>query len=108
MKRRRRSREQWSRLCEEFAASGETVAVFARRRRLNPARLQWWQSRFRREGGVARARGGFVEVVTSSEPEPAREVMGGRTVVRIGEAVSVEFVDHIPPVPWVVELAGRC
>ena len=108
MTRRRRSRQEWSRICEELEASGEAVQVFAQRRRLNAVRLQWWQARFGREAEVVGQTGGFVEVVGSGEPQPRTGTTTARTVIRIGERISVEFIDQVPPVAWLMELAGRC
>ena len=101
VKRKRRSRAEWIRICEAHDASGETTAAFARRHRLNPGTLGWWRSKLHREGAVSRQSATFVEVVTDSPEQRLR------AVVRVG-AVAIEFIEGAPPASWVAELAAEC
>jgi len=102
VKRKRRSRAAWIKICEAYEASGETPAVFARRRGLNRGTFGWWRSKLRREGAeVVPQTAAFVEVV--GEPTSAR---AAGAVVRVG-GISIEF-DEAPAASWVAELAARC
>lgn len=104
MRRKRRSRAEWIRICREYEASGETAAAFAGRRRVKQRTLTWWYSRLRREGALEQPAPTFVEVVSDA---PARSASAARVVVRLGE-VTVEFHEQTPPASWVAELASRC
>jgi hypothetical protein len=106
MRRKRRSRAEWIRICREYAASGETAGAFACRRRLKQSTLNWWHSRLGRDGALEAEReaGTFVEVVRDV---PACRAGGLRAVVRLGEVV-VEFCDETPTAAWVAELARQC
>ena len=61
----RRTRDEWSKLVEEYRRSGESAAVFASRRRLNARTLAWWSSRLGRAPGV-----GFAEVEVAAALSP--------------------------------------
>ena len=102
MLKKRRSKEEWAKICREYSASGETARDFARHHGLKRSTLLWWVSRLRRQPEGAASQNGFVEVV---QVEPQR--MSPAAVVRVGE-VSVEFGEELPPAQWVAELATRC
>jgi len=81
MARRRRSREEWSRLVAEWRASGLSQPAFAREKGLAPTTLSWWACRLKRE---ARSEPRLVAVDVAAEEPPAPfrvELSGGRTVV---------------------------
>ena len=52
---RRRSAEEWQGLLVELAASGEDVARFCWRRRLQPPTLRWWRWRLAGRDGDSEA-----------------------------------------------------
>ncbi len=99
--RKRRSKAEWIRLCEEFEGSDDTAVAFAQEHKINLSTLHGWRSRLRKEGLPGGRSSGFVEVVST----PA--TTAPRVVVRFGK-VAVEFVDAVPPVSWVLELAAEC
>lgn len=103
----RRSREEWSAVCEACDESGLTVAEFARLHDLNAKTLYWWRSQLNRRrarpGGVA-AKPVFVEVSRSDESD----AHGGFSArVRVGSSVVLELCE-LPPTEWVAELARQC
>jgi hypothetical protein len=98
---KRRSKAEWIKICEAHDRSGETAAVFARRRGVRRGTLEWWRWKLGREQARTGDGGRFVEVVNErTEPSP-------RAVVRIGE-VAIEVSDGMPPASWVADLAARC
>jgi len=99
--RKRRSKAEWIRICEEFEGSGDTAVAFARKRRINLSTLHGWRSRLRKEGLLGGRSSGFVELLST----PA--ITAPRVIVRFGK-VAVEFVDAVPPVSWLQELAAEC
>lgn len=101
MAHRRRSKGEWTAICQDYEASGDTAAVFAHRRRLNRNTLLWWHCKLRREAPDPPAVRGFVEVVAETTSRCVH------TVVRVGQ-VAVEFSDGPPAAAWLAELASRC
>lgn len=101
MKRKRRCQSEWVKICEAYDASGETAAVFAARRGLNPHTLAWWRSKLGREGAMGGPGVTFVEVESELQ-ERSRKV-----VVRLG-VLAIEFDQGLPPISWLAELAAQC
>lgn len=66
---KRRSREQWVRIIEEFERSEQGAEEFAASRGVNANTLKWWRGRLRREARAATPRFAVVAVEASS---PAR------------------------------------
>jgi transposase-like protein len=62
---RRRNRERWARLVEQWHASGLTRAEFCRRNGLVPRTLGGWNRRLRNRPAGPAAPAGFVEVKAS-------------------------------------------
>ena len=101
MRRRQRSKAEWVEICRDFEASGQTAAVFARRRNVHRGSLFSWRSKLRREGLLGGKPTGFVEVVSEV---PAA---GPRVIVQFGK-ISVEFLEGVPSASWLADLAARC
>ncbi len=80
---------------DEFAASGMSMAAFARARGLNFQRLFWWRNRLGRRGAT--------KAVTFI---PAAISRGSVISVRLPSGVVVEAEDAAAlPVAWLSELA---
>ena len=81
---------------EEFAAGGESAAVFARRRGISTQRLGYWRRRL--------SRSGMTEFVAVALPDVSRaflEIAVGGVVVRVREDLDVGHVAGL------VEAIGR-
>jgi hypothetical protein len=107
-----RSRQEWAKLCREWAGSGMSRRAFAGKYGLNPRTFGWWCSRLRHEledHDDEPQPVGFVELVAAGdrvqEPQPC--VSSPSVIVRVGEVV-VDFGATLPPAWWVAEVAGRC
>ena len=98
---KRRSKTEWVAICQAQDRSGESAAVFARKRGLRRETLQWWRWKLGQEQALEGKRGSFVEVVG----ERAERTPGA--VVRVGEVV-IEFNDGAPAASWIADLATRC
>jgi hypothetical protein len=79
-----------ARVLREWTQSGQSQAVFARRRGMPAGTLAWWSHQLRRQGVAARRRRGvpFVEVVGPAAPAaPAPSafeiILGGDVTVRV-------------------------
>jgi len=104
---RRRSREQWAGIIEQFEHSGESAEHFCARRRLKAATLRWWRSRLRAGEGRERAPVGLVAVDVANVDRPA-PLMAVRLTVA---DVSLEFAvgaDVTYVAGLVAELRSRC
>jgi hypothetical protein len=80
---------------DEFAASGMSMAAFARARGVNFQRLFWWRKRLGRSGSAKSVR--FI---------PAAISRGPAVTVRLPGGVAVDADDAAAlPVGWLAELA---
>ena len=82
MRKRKRSREEWTKLVAEWRAGDLSQKAFARRKGIAPTTLSWWSCRLRSE---AREQGALVPVAVVEDPpavpgEFRLELAGGRTV----------------------------
>jgi|SRR5882757_3104875 len=74
---------------DEWRQSGQTIAAFARARRVSAPRLYWWRRRLSKVGAVAPA----MSLV------PAKIVMRGESapiVIRLPSGVALEMADASP------------
>jgi hypothetical protein len=94
--------EQWTEAearaaLEEFAASGESAAGFARRKGISAGRMAYWRKRL-----SAGATPAFVPVTVPSVSSPRwLEIRSAGVVVRVREDLDVEHVARL------VEALGR-
>lgn len=102
MARRRRSREYWEHLVDEFEREDESAPAFARSHRVHVATFRSWLYRIRRErsepAGPAAA---FVEVVPLGEHSGPPRSHGVRLDLPGGCAVRL---DELPPPAYLAEL----
>ena len=83
MRKRKRSREEWTKLVAEWQTGDLSQKAFAKRKGIAPTTLSWWACRLR---GEAREQGALVPVAVVVEDPPAAsgefriELVGGRTV----------------------------
>jgi len=89
------TREEMSRLIEQWGASGRTAKAFAAENGITRAKFQYWKARLGVREGNRRRVPGFVPVqlVGSGEGRAACEVVlasGDRLVIR--EAISLEVL----------------
>jgi hypothetical protein len=88
--------EQARETLEDLAESGESAAVFARRKGLSPRRIAYWKKRI-----GSRARTEFVAVALPEAPRASIEIGAGSIVIRVREDLDVEHVARL------VEAIGR-
>jgi hypothetical protein len=97
----RRSREQWSTLLDEHAASGQSLATFCRRRGIEARTFRWWRWKLARGRQASRAiRLLPVDVVESAGSADVGDVsaivieLAGVTM-RIATGTSPEYVARL-------------
>ena len=102
MQRRRRSREYWEQLVDEFEHGEENTPAFARSRHVHLATFRSWLYRIRRERAEpAGPDAAFVEVVPLREPSGSLRSHGVRLDLPAGCAV---HLDELPPPAYLAEL----
>jgi transposase len=82
--------EQARRALEELAASGESVAGFARRKGITPQRIAYWRKRL---PGPAKTE--FVAVTLPAASARWIEISAGGVVVRVAEDLDVDHVAQL-------------
>ena len=108
-----RNRRPWTEsdarlVLDACASSGETLAKFARRMKLVPQRLQWWQRRLERPASQVKSAidetPTFVPVVVQADP--AGRASGEAAAVLVSGAVRVEVRELDPrSAAWVAMVA---
>lgn len=102
MQRRRRSREFWEQLVDEFEQGEESTPTFARSRQVHVATFRSWLYRIRRERAEpAGPDAAFVEVVPLGEHSGPPRSHGVRLDLPGGCAV---HLDELPPPAYLAEL----
>jgi transposase-like protein len=76
-------------MLDEAERSGESLAAFARRHGVGPARLYWWKKRLASEGPAATATLSLVPAVVTREATVA-------LVIRLPGDVVLEIADATP------------
>ena len=104
---RRRSRDEWAAVVEEYRRSGKSRSAFAREKRINSNTLAWWVSELSRSGvGTAKSTKEGTESdvrlvpVSIVEREPAGaaeglEISFGDTVVRFPAGTDAAYVGQV-------------
>ena len=100
MPQRRRSREYWEQLVDEFEGGDESAPVFARRHRVHVATFRSWLYRVRREREQAphTPETAFIEVVPLEPPHRTHGIrldLPGRFELHL---------DELPPPSYLAEL----
>ena len=82
MRRRKRSRAEWTKLVEEWHAGDLSQKAFARRKGIATTTLSWWSCRLRREAQERRTLVpvDVVDAAPAGAAEFRLELAGGRTV----------------------------
>ncbi len=102
MGKRRRNREYWERLVEEFEGCDDSAPTFARSHEVHVANFRSWLYRIRREREESAAPAmAFVEVVPLRERSGSFHNNGVRLELPGGCAV---HLDDLPPPTYLAEL----
>lgn len=75
---------------DEWRQSGQTIAAFARARRVSAPRLYWWRRRLRKAGAVERAMSLVPAKVVVTRPEAAA------IVIRLPSGIAIEMANASP------------
>lgn len=82
------TREDARRLFEEWNRSGGSLAEFARRRGIDPARLYWWRKRLANQSPRATALSLVPATITSSPSSPI--------TIRLPNEIAIELTRSTP------------
>lgn len=108
---RRRTRDEWVQLVEDYARSGLTAAEFASRRGIARSTLAWWSWRLRKEQREAPALVP-VRVVASTAPLARRPEEGSAGVVEVelqrGELIRIVDPHGVEIAAALIERLRRC
>ena len=104
MARRKRSRDEWSRLVAEWQASGQSRRAFAVRKGISPATFSWWCSRL---GSAPAGRPAAELVPVRVVPEEPGAVDSFRILLPDGVGIEVPADFAAADLQRLLEVLGR-